>query len=1235
MGKTTYKSLYQMVLEEIENKVSYSQRLSTSSQLTNNRISPYFADYAADERATQENQYITELLTTVIEPRILSGLCVKAHTPNNDKILVYPGKGISFGNLSEVTQITQLQVPFDGVTEVFYVVLWPDRLLVQKTEDFRKLTIAKIIVPNPQNSIVVADDRDDDPNSWNSFIMMRKAYQLYGDCDGIFEEDTVDMLRENIGPILADNLIGNIRLSEDLKIINTQGTMELNSSEMNFYDVNENLMAKFDREGTYFYDTNGVELAKFTTTGAKVGNINVDIDRIRSGNFQSGVRGFEITDTGFAEFEDVCIRGRIAASVFEYDKVSAVGGQLMVANSTVISNIIAPTDTTITVDTQVFSVGDILIMKDGINSEYMLVTDVNGLDITVERDYGNSYDSGEPLPEWNAGTAIVSTGSGESGCDSGYVMIDAQSPYSPFIDIVSRNSSEVRDFSVRARLGNLTGITDPLYGNLEGYGLYSDNVYLTGHFYAPDIKTAITGSRIEMNIGGMQAYDSLNNTIFQLITQAESGGLGEGDIMVGNDPRESGNQGILWDNSTGTLCLGGQIEVAGLISADCICGGTLNLGKGIIITNTTPPESGEIAPWTSMDEHGIISYNCQGRKTFCLDEGHLYSEDIRLQDPNCCCIYTCLSGGAFMYHDECGDTQYLKRIKTGCAYNGTTIYLSGWKDMPEIAVFPVSLYTYSSDFVASCQKFTVYYDNVYYYSCEIESGDPEYESGIGSGEQYLGQHYGWQFDVHAALFNADGVQPECIYNISMNDGGMSFSTSPETCATQLQFKFRAYRTVCEDLNWQYGTFNYCISAYLIGNPSINILCSYYYEQPHASIQQLKSWQQVTQFIQFPSQGTWCICAFKSATYFSWNRSSLCARNYARRVDCFWCACCAPNYIDSCNISSQNCFDITWCSCDFSITPIAWPEMEPAHPFVYCEYCVTGNYQLFLQSSYGNTGPFNAWTDGLICICVCTYDGNPDFPDEYNCTIYNPASPNEWTLMPGFWHEAWSTTPPVGDTGDYYCCKLPWKIEEGVLCQAWNTAKTWQYPTTPPPSGISKASITGSKTQKYWDGAYYDMPGAYVTAPKMSAQYSGVGFYRQMCCYFCVPVYYCWWRGEVESWKMTAHYGYQEDTPYYNYLPPFGDGLCAGNWGAYYTGTGNTWRPYMEAEFLLIRCSNLRIRCWCEVTYANRDGSTDCLCEDIGEVTVDDAYLFSKCDYYGCFCTIDGNGIVGWLAMGYK
>ena len=93
------------------------------------------------------------------------------------------------------------------------------------------------------------------------------------------------------------------------------------------------------------------------------------------------------------------------------------------------------------------------------------------------------------------------------------------------------------------------------------------------------------------------------------------------------------------------------------------------------------------------------------------------------------------------------------------------------------------------------------------------------------------------------------------------------------------------------------------------------------------------------------------------------------------------------------------------------------------------------------------------------------------------------------------------------------------------------------------------------------------------------------------------------------------------------------------------GPGGSWggltligdlEPYtcMMAMAKLQRLNARRYKCWCKVYYGSRDLSPYQE-EDIQECIVDAGYLFSKCDYYGCFCTIDADGVVGWLAIGYK
>ena len=69
-----------------------------------------------------------------------------------------------------------------------------------------------------------------------------------------------------------------------------------------------------------------------------------------------------LNDLGI-EFEDVKVRGRIVSSVFEYDKVSAVGGELLVGNSTIIAENVSSTDTQIELEDSVFSDNEIVRIK--------------------------------------------------------------------------------------------------------------------------------------------------------------------------------------------------------------------------------------------------------------------------------------------------------------------------------------------------------------------------------------------------------------------------------------------------------------------------------------------------------------------------------------------------------------------------------------------------------------------------------------------------------------------------------------------------------------------------------------------------------------------------------------------------------------------------------------------------------------------------------------------------------
>ena len=265
-----------------------------------------------------------------------------------------------------------------------------------------------------------------------------------------------------------------------------------------------------------------------TATDGTIGGWSIDASKIYSTNlnmlssgvietsdFESGIRGWRLDsiNNGRAEFENITIRGTLKTTVFEKETVNAVGGQLYVANSSMLTGsqaISASAATMSVVNVSGFTgsydnnFGEILAIKKitdtGFSTEYVLVqsasrndpssdSDFSG-DLYVVRGYSGSLptsqDSGSLgnaasiATTYNPGQVLASTG--RSG--SGYIRLNANpnDSYTPFIDIVERTGSAIYDIELKARLGDLSGISSAkLHGSENpGFGLYSENVFLTG-----------------------------------------------------------------------------------------------------------------------------------------------------------------------------------------------------------------------------------------------------------------------------------------------------------------------------------------------------------------------------------------------------------------------------------------------------------------------------------------------------------------------------------------------------------------------------------------------------------------------------------------------------------------------------------------------------------------------------------------------------------------------------------
>jgi hypothetical protein len=235
---------------------------------------------------------------------------------------------------------------------------------------------------------------------------------------------------------------------------------------------------------------------------------------IESSGFASNVAGsgFRLTAAsgGFLEVENARIRGTLSTAVFEKESVNAVGGQLYVANSTTLTGSAqnpggfysATEETMSVVNVTGFAVGEILSAKKvsqaGFGTEYFLVDSASRNDSSSDTDYsgklylqrgygsGVSGDSGSlgdtpgSAQEYTGSQVIVSTGK----INTGYIRLNANpnDPTTPYIDIVERTGSGIYDVELKARLGDLSGLSSGLlYGETNpGFGLFTDNIFLQG-----------------------------------------------------------------------------------------------------------------------------------------------------------------------------------------------------------------------------------------------------------------------------------------------------------------------------------------------------------------------------------------------------------------------------------------------------------------------------------------------------------------------------------------------------------------------------------------------------------------------------------------------------------------------------------------------------------------------------------------------------------------------------------
>jgi len=258
--------------------------------------------------------------------------------------------------------------------------------------------------------------------------------------------------------------------------VNTGGNMWIGATETNFNALNQNAQVYFLNTGAGFTRTTlqvGLSTGNFITIdGANL--------RIRSSTYVTGVSGFTVEPT-LVEAENLLARGMMRGSVFQFDIISSVGGQVMVANSDTLSTDMTALDaSTLTIRglSATLAVNDILVMRAttalGIQEEWLRVTAIGAAPTyTVTRDLAGSF-AADTNPIWQAGTPVVKQGvsDGAAAFSGGWLRLFGEGTNSPYYSVYQRTGVAYNAFTERVRMGNLNGYLDYV-ADIFGFGVGS------------------------------------------------------------------------------------------------------------------------------------------------------------------------------------------------------------------------------------------------------------------------------------------------------------------------------------------------------------------------------------------------------------------------------------------------------------------------------------------------------------------------------------------------------------------------------------------------------------------------------------------------------------------------------------------------------------------------------------------------------------------------------------------
>lgn len=251
--------------------------------------------------------------------------------------------------------------------------------------------------------------------------------------------------------------------------------------------------------------------------GSETGNgilIDGEEGSISSIPYSSGVSGWKIDGEGNAYFDNAYIRGTLQSVIFEANTTNAIGGDLYIAPTIRIpladyvgisenSRIIEFSTSLITkalasqwenavvlleFNAIVDAVEEHFDKVQGVILENINFTNEKGETSTlanIKIDCSSNQHWKNGITDISSDVTMIKIGQGAA---RHYIQLTAnlsEKTVTPYIDVYS-NDNESIPASPKVRIGNLAGITDELFGgSLSGYGLYTNNAYLTGSVILP------------------------------------------------------------------------------------------------------------------------------------------------------------------------------------------------------------------------------------------------------------------------------------------------------------------------------------------------------------------------------------------------------------------------------------------------------------------------------------------------------------------------------------------------------------------------------------------------------------------------------------------------------------------------------------------------------------------------------------------------------------------------------